>query len=120
MLLGANKEYYQEIGGLTGEYSLIVNPNQEDEAMVCPKHDFVPMPASKALYLLPSPVVTTTTVKLQGFDNENHTLQVYNDRGILLLSSTFLGRQYTLDLSTLPHGTYLVTVDGVSAKTLKL
>ena len=120
MILGANKPYYQEIGGLTGEYSLIVNPNQEDEAMVCPKHDFVAMPASKALYLLPSPVVTTTTVKLQGFDNENHTLQVYNDRGVLLLSSTFLGRQYTLDLSTLPHGTYLVTVDGVSAKTLKL
>ncbi|MBR3411996.1 MAG: hypothetical protein IKG81_04830 [Bacteroidales bacterium] len=120
LIPGATKPYYQEIGGLTGDYSLIVNPNQDDEAMVCPKSDFVAMPASKAIILLPSPVVTTTTVKLQGFDNENHTLQVYNDRGILLLSSSFFGRQHTLDLSALPHGTYLVTVDGVSAKTLKL
>ena len=119
-LPGANKPYYQEIGGLTGEYSLLLNPNSEDEAMVCPKRDFVTMPASKAVYLVPSPVVTTTTVKLQGFDNENHTLQVFNDRGVLLLSNSFLGRQHTLDLSALPHGTYLVTVDGISAKTLKL
>ena len=120
LIPGATKPYYQEIGGLTGDYSLIVNPNQDDEAMVCPKSDFVSMPAAKAIYLLPSPVVTTTTVKLQGFDNENHSLQVYNDRGILLLNCTFSGHQHTLDLSALPHGTYLVTVDGVSAKTLKL
>ncbi|MBO4599204.1 MAG: hypothetical protein J5641_00540 [Bacteroidales bacterium] len=116
----ANKPYYQEIGGLTGEYSLLVNRNQEDENKICPKSDFVTMPAPTEVLLIPSPVTTTTMVKLQGFADGQHTLQLFNSYGILLFTTTFEGRYHQLDLSTLPQGTYLVTVDGTSAKTLKL
>ena len=69
---------------------------------------------------MPSPVVATTTVKLQGFEKGPHQLQVFNSHGIMVYTTTFEGDQHLLDLSSLQQGTYLITVDGHAAKTLKL
>ena len=60
-------------------------------------------------------------MKLQGlFENETHLLRVYNSYGTEVLSKTFTGRTFTLDMSALPQGTYLINVDDVTAKTIKL
>ena len=113
-----DKPYYQELGGLTGKYAVMVNMGAEDEAMVCPT--YFNTADKTSLQLMPSPVVSTTTVKLQGFEETQHQLQVFNSQGVVVITTTFEGTQYQLDLSSLPQGTYLVTVDGRSTKTLKL
>ena len=114
----ATKPYYQERSGLDGDYAVMVNLGTDDELMVCPTTF---EPADKAVVkLMPSPVVATTTVKIQGFEEGRHQLQVFNSHGVVVLSTTFEGSQHQLDLTTLPQGTYLVTVDGRSTKTLKL
>ena len=115
----ANKPYYQEPGGLNGKYSVMVNLGTDDEAMVCPTNIYNPTD-KVAIHLMPSPVVSTTTIKLQGFDEAQHQLQVFNSNGVVVHTATFQGTQHLLDLSTLPQGTYMVTVDGHSVKTLKL
>ena len=96
----------------------MVNMGAEDEAMVCPTYFNTANKTS--LQLMPSPVVSTTTIKLQGFEETQHQLQVFNSHGVVVITTTFEGTQYQLDLSSLPQGTYLVTVDGRSTKTLKL
>ena len=88
------------------------------EAMVCPTD--IATTDKVTVSLMPSPVVSTTTVRLQGFDESLHQLQVYNSYGILVHSATFEGAEHQLNLTALPQGTYLVTVDGHSIKTLKL
>ena len=114
----ANKPYYQAIDGLEGKYAVMVNLGTDDEAMVCPATFY---PDDKAVVkLMPSPVVTSTKVELQGFEEGHHQLQVFNSHGVVVHSATFEGSQHQLDLTTLPQGTYLVTVDGRSTKTLKL
>ncbi len=119
LIPNANKPYYQELGGLTGKYAVMVNMGSDDEAMVCPTHIY--NTTDKAtISLMPSPVVTTTTVKLQGFGESQHQLQVFNSHGVAVLTTTFEGSQHLLDLSALPQGTYMVTIDGHSTKTLKL
>ncbi len=119
LIPNANKPYYQELGGLTGKYAVMVNMGSDDEAMVCPTHIY--NTTDKAtISLMPSPVVTTTTVKLQGFGESQHQLQVFNSHGVVVLTTTFEGSQHLLDLSALPQGTYMVTIDGHSTKTLKL
>ena len=117
-ILNANQPYYQELGGLTGKYAVMVNLGADDEAMVCPTQ--INTTGKTSITLMPSPVVTSTTVRLQGFEETLHQLYVYNSHGIVVFSTTFESSQYRLDLSTLPQGTYMVTVDGLSTKTLKL
>lgn len=114
------KPYHQEIGGLTGSYAVLTNEATADEAMVCPMTAFVPMAEKPVVTAMPSPVTDATTLKLQGFQNDHHSLQLFNSHGILVYTAEFDGRIYHLDMSALPQGAYLITVDGTSVKTLKL
>jgi hypothetical protein len=75
----------------------------------------------QVVHVNPSPVINQAQVKLQGeFESETHLLRVYNSYGTQVLTATFSGRAYTLDMSALPQGTYLINVDGATAKTIKL
>ena len=114
----ATKPYYQERGNLNGQYAVMVNLSTDDEAMICPLT--FELPDKATISLRPSPVVTNTTISLQGFKNQQHQLQVFNSHGIVVLHTSFQGEQHLLDLSSLPQGTYLISVDGHAAKTLKL
>ena len=114
----ATLPYYQEHGDLDGQYAVMVNLGTDDEAMTCPLA--LQLPDKATVSLMPSPVVTTITVTLQGFNNQHHQLQVFNSHGVMVLNTSFQGGQHRLDLSSLPQGTYLITVDGHAAKTLKL
>ncbi len=122
-LIDETKPYHQEMGGLTGTYQVIVNAGTADENSICPwdESKYVVTAPHQVVHVNPSPVVSQAQVKLQGeFENETHLLRVYNSFGTEVLSTTFTGRAHTLNMSALPQGTYLINIDGVSAKTIKL
>lgn len=114
----ATLPYYQAHGNLDGQYSVMVNRGTDDEAMVCPL-SFTHVDKA-TVRLMPSPVTTTTTIKLQGFAEGAHQLRVFNSNGVIVQTATFVGEQHKLDLSPLPQGTYLITVDGHSIRTIKM
>jgi hypothetical protein len=121
--INETKPYHQELGGLTGTYHVLVNEGGEDENIICPWNEsqLVVSTPSQTVHVNPSPVVNQAQVKLQGqFENETHQLRLFNSYGNQMLSTTFTGRTFTLDMSALPHGTYLISVDGATAKTIKL
>ena len=112
---GATLPYYQDPEGyLNGSYSVRVN----DEHMVCPL-EFSYSP-SKDMKVCPNPVVNTTLIKIVGSEREMHVLTVYNSYGTPVLRTTFAGSEYQLDMSNLPQGIYMLSVDDMSAKTVKL
>lgn len=122
-LINETKPYHQEKGGLTGSYYVLVNSGTADENLICPWNESMHVVSSprQVVHVNPSPVVNQAQVKLQGlFENETHLLRVYNSYGTEVLSKTFTGRTFTLDMSALPQGTYLINVDDVTAKTIKL
>lgn len=115
---GATKPYYQENGGLNGNYHVVTNIGLPTEARTCDE-TYTTTSATKAVNVYPNPVTTTTTVKLQGFAEGSHMMQVYNAYGAVVYTATFNGNEYSLDMTVMPQGTYMVTVDGQSAKTIK-
>lgn len=122
-LINETKPYHQEKGGLTGTYHVIVNAGTADENLICPWDEsmYIVTTPLQVVHVNPSPVINQAQVKLQGeFESETHLLRVYNSYGTQVLTATFSGRAYTLDMSALPQGTYLINVDGATAKTIKL
>ena len=47
-------------------------------------------------------------------------LTIFNSYGAILLRTTFNGEEYDIDMTTMPHGTYMINVDGLTTKTVKL
>lgn len=115
---GATLPYYQEKGGLTGNYFVRVNIGMETEARTCEKF-FESEGGNQAVYVYPNPVVTSTKVKLQGFAEGEHMMKVYNSYGVEMMTITFSGAEYNFDMTRLPQGTYMVSVDGITAKAMK-
>ena len=113
------KPYHQEIGGLTGEYSVRVNLNTIDEGYVCPK-TFTPSSKISVVHVYPMPVVNSTNIKLQGFHDGEHLMQVYDNHGAVVFSTTFSGYEYKFDMTTMAPGSYIINIDGRTAKTIKL
>ena len=62
----------------------------------------------------------TTQVKIAGSDRETHELTLYNSYGTAVLKTTFTGSEYILNMSNLPQGIYMLSVDDMNAKTVKL
>lgn len=116
---GATKPYYQDPDGyLNGSYSLKVNAGTDNEHMICPIV-FTNTP-QKSIAIAPNPVVSTATVKITGSDNGQHMLTLYNSHGTPVIRTTFNGSEYQLNMSNLPQGIYMITVDDMTSKTLKL
>lgn len=112
---GATLPYYQDPEGyLNGSYSVKVN----GEHMICPlEFSYTP---SKDMKVCPNPIVNTTQIKIVGSDREKHVLTLYNSYGTPVLRTTFTGSEYQLDMSNLPQGIYMLSVDDMNAKTVKL
>lgn len=117
-LINEDRPYHQEIGGLTGSYSVLVNAGTSEQGYVCPKV-FVDSSKVSKIILYPSPVTTSTQIKLKGFSDKLHTLQIFNSFGLPIHTTSFLGIEYHLDMSTYPEGYYIINIDGVSIKTIK-
>ncbi len=117
---GATKPYYQDPRGyLEGAYSLLVNKGTDDEHYICPLN-FYTSDVKKTVSANPNPVINTTKVKVTGFESEQHLLTIFNSYGAILLRTTFNGEEYDIDMTTMPHGTYMINVDGLTTKTVKL
>ena len=117
---GATKPYYSDPRGyLNGDYSVLTNAGTADEQFICPI-TFNGQPQSKSLLVNPNPVVNTTKISLSGFDNCLHLITVYNSFGTQVLRTTFNGNEFTLDMTNMPYGTYMINVDGETSKTIKL
>lgn len=118
-ITGATEPYYQEKGGLIGDYYVRVNIGLADEARTCEKY-FESNKGTQAVYVYPNPVTTSTKVKLQGFAEGEHVMKVFNSYGVEMMTLSFTGSEHTLDMSRLPQGTYMISVDGLTAKAMKL
>lgn len=114
------KPYHQELGGLTGSYAVLTNIATADEAMVCPLMFYNPQTTHPVVDVMPSPVIDAATIKLQCFPDEHHRMGIFNSHGTMVYAAVFDGNAFQLDMSALPHDTYIITVDGISAKTIKL
>lgn len=120
--ISETRPYHQELGGLTGEYFVRVDAGMASEALICPWNESMRVSTvlPKTVFVYPSPVVSNTQVKLQGFDENDHTLRVFNSYGVQVYEATFSGRVFNLDMNAMPQGTYMISVDGTTAKTIKL
>lgn len=120
MIDGATKAYYQDPEGLNGEYSVLVNKDSVDENYICPMSNFRSCPTEKIVYAYPNPVANIVTIDLEGFDEGTHTLNVFSNTGLSIFTTTFTEDKYPLDMTAMAPGTYMITVDGVSVKVIKL
>ena len=113
LIPGANDYYYQQNGGLTGEYFVSCKMNGVD-TYTCPQQDMNTLvsdePVSVKAY--PNPTAGQVSISVSNSKEFNHTLRVTNTAGVVLENRTFVGDTTTMDMSRFQHGNYIVTVDG--------
>lgn len=125
MIPDANLPYYQEVGGLTGYYHVLLSMNgnwvrtcpQANLAVITPSEGEPAFNATVSAY--PNPTTDRFTVEIENSSEFTHTLQVMNVMGMVLVNTTFNGTTTTIDLSAFNHGNYTVTVDGIATRVIK-
>ena len=122
---GATGHYYRPADGskLTGEYFVKASMNGVP-TYTCGQDDMETLygadNASKAqVKAFPNPVVTTTTVTIEGSDTYEHSLRVVNLMGIEVENSRFEGNETTVEMTGYPQGNYMISVDGIVVKVMK-
>lgn len=120
MIEGATKPYYQEMGGLTGNYYVRVNMGTDSEVRTCSRSvwDRI-VKGTKSIIVSENPIKEGTTVTLLNFDDPQHTISVINQSGVVMITEQFSENKIDLDTSLLPAGNYVINVDGVSLKVIK-
>lgn len=116
--LVSDKAYYQEIGGLTGEYSLTVITVDSVEINSCPV-TFDAQP-SMAIIAYPNPTTDRVFVKA-GILKAGDKLIITDSNGRIWQTMTVSnpsGEEF--DLSNLPQGSYTISVGGESVNIIKL
>lgn len=120
MIEGATKPYYQEMGGLTGNYYVKVNAGTDSEVRTCSRSvwDRI-VKGTKSIIISENPIKEGATVTLLNFDDSRHTISVVNQLGSVVITEQFSDNKIDLDTSLLPAGNYVINVDGVSLKVIK-
>lgn len=117
---GATLPYYQEAGGLSGNYYVVVNAGTENESRTCTRNDFYnPLNRVKDVVVSPNPLQDVANVKLYNFKDGEHKLSVVNEFGVVIYEMTFEGNEGSFQTTQLVSGQYVITIDGVSVKVLK-
>lgn len=117
---GATLPYYQEAGGLTGNYYVIVNAGTETESRSCSRNDFFnPLNRVRDFTVSPIPLQDVANVKLYNYKDGEHKLSVVNEFGVVIYEMTFEGNEGTFQTTQLVSGPYVISIDGVSVKVLK-
>jgi hypothetical protein len=115
---GANGQYYCELGGLEGDYSVKVVTVDGEELFVCKKHfDRVEPPFSIAVYPNPAKANEDFTLEVKGLTEEEFAsarIFVYTANGVLAYSTKRVSDRNSISL---PVGEYvaLVVLEGRSA-----
>lgn len=117
------KYYYQEEGGLTGEYYVVANMNGV-ATRTCVQSDMETQisdeaPATPAVTAYPNPTVDRVTVSIANSDARSHTVRVMNVMGVTTDEVTFDGDNTTLDFSRYANGSYTISVDGIAVRVIK-
>jgi len=71
------------------------------------------------LSVYPNPTADNATVELSVDNGSVHNLSVMNSSGVVLLSTTFVGRKTQVNFRDFPSGTYIVEVDGMTVKEIR-
>lgn len=117
---GATKPYYQEKGGLSGSYYVLVNIGTETEARTCNRSVWNKIVhAEKSITVSSNPIKEKTTVYLLNFEDTEHNLSIVNNNGTSVLTQRFKDDNVEINVSSLPVGNYIINVDGVSLKVIK-
>ncbi|MBP5189884.1 MAG: T9SS type A sorting domain-containing protein [Bacteroidales bacterium] len=120
LIPGANDYYYQQEGGLTGEYFVSCRMNGV-ETYTCPQQDMNTLVSDDAVSVkaYPNPTAGTISINVSNSDKFNHTLRVSNTAGVVIEERTFNGNSTTLDMSRYQHGSYIVSVDGAVQQVIR-
>lgn len=120
MIEGANKPYFQEKGGLTGNYYVKVNIGTPQEMRTCVKEDWESAEVSLTeITVTPNPMEEEATLQLNHFEEGSHQFVIVNEAGTIMERGSFFGNQYTLKCSHYAPGRYIINVDGTSLKVIK-
>ena len=122
---GATLPYYQERGGLSGTYHVIINEGTAQELRTCTRSDWYnPLNKVKDITVMPNPIRNgdVATIKLHNFTDTEHTLTVDNEFGMTIYGpTTFQGDELTIPSENLGmvSGLFIITIDDVKVKVLK-
>ncbi len=122
---GATLPYYQETGGLSGTYHVIINEGTDQELRTCAKSNWYnPLNKVRDITIMPNPIRNgdVATIKLHNFKDTEHSLTVDNEFGLTIYGpTTFQGDELTIpsDKLGMVSGLLIINIDGVKAKVLK-
>ena len=122
---GATLPYYQERGGLSGTYHVIINEGTDQELRTCTRSDWYnPLNKVKDITVMPNPIRNgdVATIKLHNFKDTEHTITVDNEFGLTIYGpTTFEGDELTIPSENIGvvSGLYIITIDDVKVKVLK-
>lgn len=122
---GATLPYYQEQGGLSGTYYVVINEGTDQEMRTCARDNWYnPLNKYRDISVMPNPIRsgTTATIKLYNFADTEHTLTVDNEFGTTIYGpATFEGDELSIpaDNFGLVSGLFIINIDGVKVKVLK-
>ena len=121
--VAADVYYYQEEGGLTGQYRVVAKMNGMPVAS-CAQDDVETLladmqeePATVNVY--PNPAADFASISIDNTRAASHTLRVMSIMGVEMVNTTFNGNSYRLDLSGFAKGSYTVSVDGIVVRVIK-
>ncbi len=117
---GATGYYYKQAGGLSGEYFIKAKMNGID-TYTCPQDDMSLYGDNKQAKVraYPNPVQSTTTVTIENSYRFEHDMRIVNLMGNEVLNTTFEGNTTTVEMDAFPHGSYIISVDGVVVNVMK-
>ena len=117
---GATGYYYKQAGGLSGEYFIHAKMNGID-TYTCPQEDLSLYADGKRAKVTayPNPVQSTTTVTIENSYRFEHDMRIVNLMGSEVLNTTFEGNTTTVEMDAFPHGSYIISVDGVVVNVMK-
>lgn len=117
------KYYYQEEGGLTGQYYVAAKMNGV-AMFTCPQDDVTTLLAddntpAATVNVYPNPAADRATVTISNSQASSHTLRVMSIMGVEMENTTFNGESIQLDLRGYANGSYTVSVDGIVVRVIK-
>lgn len=115
----ATKPYWQQPGGLAGSYHVRVVTTDGEALTVCPKAWGSGGAKALSLRVFPNPVTTSVSVELSDDDGGRHSLEVWDNKGVVVGRDSFTGAGARFDMSALNPGLYIVVVDNLKANVVK-
>lgn len=116
---GATGEWYKDESGLNGVYHVNADIYGVPTWSCDSAYTFQRADEAMTVSAYPNPATDIVSITLTNSPDYSHSLMVMNVMGMTVLSTTFDGDDTTIDLRSLPQGSYTVIVDGQTARVIK-